>query len=316
MKSTKRATFSAIIAQNRRKTNAVLATYVAIFIIIGLLVDMVRINADSFGGGLIALITFEKMPTVTLIMAFIALVIIWAMIANFKRIMLSGNDYKLLNPNVVLSRKERDLCDILDELLSESQTPFRPELYLMNAPYMNAFASGWNESNSLIALTTALIDRLNRDEIKAVMAHELSHIRHGDIRLTLSVGILSNIMLLVANYAIFAFGRDNRNSGANAARAILLILQVILPLFTAFLQMYLSRSREYMADSGAAFIMNDGSPMIRALQKISGDYEKSDYSALDSNPTRRAAYIFDFKESFSTHPSIKNRIKALSGQMR
>ena len=283
MKSTKRATFSAIIAQNRRKTNAVLATYVAIFIIIGLLVDMVRINANSLGSGLIALITFEKMPTVTLIMAFIALVIIWAMIANFKRIMLSGNDYKLLNPNVVLSRKERDLCDILDELLSESQTPFRPELYLMNAPYMNAFASGWNESNSLIALTTALIDRLNRD---------------------------------VANYAIFAFGRNNRNSRANAARAILLILQVILPLFTAFLQMYLSRSREYMADSGAAFIMNDGSPMIRALQKISGDYEKSDYSALDSNPTRRAAYIFDFKESFSTHPSIKNRIKALSGQMR
>lgn len=312
----KKANFSAIIAQNRRKTNAVLATYVTIFIIIGLLVDIVRINANSLGSGLIALITFEKMPTVTLIMAFIALVIIWAMIANFKRIMLSGNDYKLLNPNVVLSRKERDLCDILDELLSESQTPFRPELYLMNAPYMNAFASGWNESNSLIALTTALIDGLNRDEIKAVMAHELSHIRHGDIRLTLSVGILSNIMLLVANYAIFAFGRDNRNSGANAARAILLILQVILPLFTAFLQMYLSRSREYMADSGAAFIMNDGSPMIRALQKISGDYGKSDYSALDSNPTRRAAYIFDFKESFSTHPSIKNRIKALSGQMR
>lgn len=312
----KKANFSAIIAQNRRKTNAVLATYVAIFIIIGLLVDIVRINADSLGSGLIALITFEKIPTVTLIMAFIALVIIWAMIANFKRIMLSGNDYKLLNPNVVLSRKERDLCDILDDLLSESQTPFRPELYLMNAPYMNAFASGWNESNSLIALTTALIDGLNRDEIKAVMAHELSHIRHGDIRLTLSVGILSNIMLLVANYAIFAFGRDNRNSGANAARAILLILQVILPIFTAFLQMYLSRSREYMADSGAAFIMNDGSPMIRALQKISGDYEKSDYSALDSNPTRRAAYIFDFKESFSTHPSIKNRIKALSGQMR
>ena len=312
----KKANFSAIIAQNRRKTNAVLATYVAIFIIIGLLVDIVRINADSLGSGLIALITFEKMPTVTLIMAFIALVIIWAMIANFKRIMLSGNDYKLLNPNVVLSRKERDLCDILDEILSESQTPFRPELYLMNAPYMNAFASGWNESNSLIALTTALIDGLNRAEIKAVMAHELSHIRHGDIRLTLSVGILSNIMLLVANYAIFAFGRDNRNSGANAARAILLVLQVILPLLTAFLQMYLSRSREYMADSGAAFIMNDSSPMIRALQKVSGDYGKSDYSALDSNPTRRAAYIFDFKESFSTHPSIKNRIKALSGQMR
>lgn len=311
-----KSAFSAIIAQNRRKTNAVLATYVAIFVIIGLLVDIVRINATSLGSGFTELITFQQTPTVTLIMVAIALCAIFIMIANFKKIMLSGNEYKLLNPNIVLSRKERDLCDILDELIAESQTSFRPELYVMNAPYMNAFASGWNEDNSLIALTTALIEKLNRDEIKAVMAHELSHIRHGDIRLTLSVGILSNIMLLVANYAIFMFGRDNRNAGANAARIILLILQVILPLFTMFLQMYLSRSREYMADSGATFIMNDNAPMIRALQKISGDYASSDYSQVESNPTRRAAYIFDFKESFSTHPSIKNRIKALSGQMR
>ena len=309
-----KSAFSAIIAQNRRKTNAVLATYVAIFLIIGLLVDIVRINADSLSGGLFALITFRQTPIVTLVMVAIALCAIFVMIANFKKIMLSGNEYKLLNPNIVLSRRERDLCNILDELLRESQTPFRPELYVMNAPYMNAFASGWNADNSLIALTTALIEKLNRDELKAVMAHELSHIRHGDIRLTLCVGILSNIMLLVANYAIFMFGRDNRNSGANVARIILLILQVILPIFTIFLQMYLSRSREYMADSGAAFIMNDNAPMIRALQKISGDYSSSDYS--DSNPTRRAAYIFDFKESFSTHPSVKNRIKALSGQMR
>lgn len=310
-----KANFSAIIAQNRNKTNAVLATYVVIFIIIGLLVDVVRINANSLISGFISLITFQQTPIVTLVMVFIALGVIGVMIANFKRIMLSGNEYKLLNPNVVLSRTERDLCDILDEILEESQTSFRPELYVMSAPYMNAFASGWNENNSLIALTTALIEKLERDEIKAVMAHELSHIRHGDIRLTLSVGILSNIMLLVANYAIFMFGRNNRGGGANVARTILLILQVILPLFTAFLQMYLSRSREYMADSGAAYIMNDGTPMIRALQKISGDYAKSDYSAVESNPTRRAAYIFDFKESFSTHPSIKNRIKALSGQM-
>ncbi len=309
-----KSAFNAIIAQNRRKTSAVLATYVAIFLIIGLLVDIVRLNADSLSGGLIALITFKQTPIVTLVMVAIALGAIFVMVTNFKKIMLSGNEYKLLNPNVVLSRKERDLCDILDELLRESQTPFRPELYVMNAPYMNAFASGWNADNSLIALTTALIEKLNRDELKAVMAHELSHIRHGDIRLTLCVGILSNIMLLVANYAIFMFGRDNRNAGANAARVILLVLQVILPFFTIFLQMYLSRSREYMADSGAAFIMNDNAPMIRALQKISGDYSSSDYSAVDSNPTRRAAYIFDFKETFSTHPSIKNRIKALSGQ--
>lgn len=304
--------FEKIIQQNRKKTNLVLATYIAIFAIIGLLVDIVRIDAKSLSSGFISLITFRETPTVTLCMAFVALVIIYIMIRNFKRIMLSGNEYRQLNKNRALSHKEQDLCDILDELLAESKTTFRPELYIINAPYMNAFASGWDKDNSLIALTTTLAQKLERDEIKAVMAHELSHIRHGDVRLTLSVGILSNIMLLVANYAIFLFGRDNKSNGANAARMILLALQFILPIFTVLLQMHLSRSREYMADSGAAFIMNDSSPMIRALQKISNDYAGSDYS--DINPTRRAAYIFDFKEAFSTHPSIKNRISALSGQ--
>lgn len=302
--------FERIIRKNQKKTNMVLATYIAIFIAIGLLVDIVRIDATSLTSGFIDLITFRQTPTVSLCMAFIAVVIIYIMIANFKRIMLSGNEYRLLNKNRALSHKEQDLCDILDELLKESKTTFRPELYIINAPYMNAFASGWNENNSLIALTTALAQKLSRDEIKAVMAHELSHIRHGDVRLTLSVGILSNIMLLVANYAIFLFGGNNRSNGANAARMILLVLQFILPIFTVLLQMHLSRSREYMADSGAAFIMNDSTPMIRALQKISNDYAGSEYN--DINPTRRAAYIFDFKESFSTHPSIKNRINALT----
>lgn len=305
--------FDKVIAKNQARTNAVLVTYIFIFIIIGLLVDVVRINAQSLSSGLFELITFREFPLVTLIMLLIALCVIFVMILNFKKIMLSGSEYKKIDPNKVLGRKEQDIYNILEELVKTSKTPFMPELYIMDASYMNAFASGWNANNSLIAVTTALVENLDRDELKAVIAHELSHIRHGDIRLTLVVGILSNIMLLVANYSIFLFGSNNRNNGANIARIILLALQFILPFITLFLQMYLSRSREYMADSGAAYIMNDNKPMIRALQKISGSYDKVDYSGVDINPTRRAAYIFDPKEAFSTHPSIQNRIKSLLG---
>lgn len=305
--------FDKVIAKNQARTNAVLVTYIFIFIIIGLLVDVVRINAQSLSSGLVELITFREFPLVTIIMLLIALCVIFVMILNFKKIMLSGSEYKKIDPNKVLGRKEQDIYNILEELVKTSKTPFMPELYIMDASYMNAFASGWNANNSLIAVTTALVENLDRDELKAVIAHELSHIRHGDIRLTLVVGILSNIMLLVANYSIFLFGGNNRNNGANIARIILLALQFILPFITLFLQMYLSRSREYMADSGAAYIMNDNKPMIRALQKISGSYDKVDYSGVDINPTRRAAYIFDPKEAFSTHPSIQNRIKLLLG---
>lgn len=304
--------FERIIAKNKAKTNAVLATYIAIFVCIGLLVDIVRINAVSLSGGFASLVTFQVFPVVSVCMLCVAFGVILFMMSNFKRIMLSGDEYKRIEPTKVLGRKERLLWTLLEELIAESKTNFTPELYIINANYMNAFASGWNENNSLIAVTSALIDKLDRDELKAVMAHELSHIRHGDIRLTLSVGILGNIMLLVANYAIFLFGRGNNNQGANLARIILLVLQFILPFITLFLQMYLSRSREYMADSGAAYIMHDSSPMIRALQKISGDYSQSHYEEI--NPTRRAAYIFDPKEAFSTHPSIKNRINSLLGR--
>ena len=303
--------FEKIIAKNRFKTNIVLLTYIAIFIVIGLLVDIVRINAQTLSSGFAALLSFREFPLVTFIMLVVAIGIILFMISNFKKIMLSGSEYKIIDPNKVLSRKEREIYGLLEDLIRDSNTPFTPELYIMEAPYMNAFASGWNENNSIIALTTAIIENLTSDELKAVIAHELSHIRHGDIRLTLSVGILSNIMLLVANYSIFLFAGGNRNSGANIARIILLVLQFVLPIVTLLLQMQLSRSREYMADSGAAYIMKDNKPMIRALQKISQSYSKTDYKNLDINPTRNEAYIFNPKELFSTHPSIDNRIKSL-----
>ncbi|MFA4763486.1 zinc metalloprotease HtpX, partial [Helicobacter pylori] len=239
-----------------------------------------------------------------------AFVVIVICIQNFSSIMLSGDEYKLIDTSKVLSSKENQIHRLLLELLEEAKLHFEPKLYIINAPYMNAFASGWDESNSLIALTSALIERLDRDELKAVIAHELSHIRHNDIRLTMCVGILSNIMLLVANFSVYFFMGNRKNSGANLARMILLLLQIVLPFLTLILQMYLSRTREYMADSGAAFLMHDNKPMIRALQKISNDYANNDYKGIDQNSTRSAAYLFN-AEMFSTHPSVKNRIQSL-----
>ncbi len=292
--------FTRIIRANQLKTNAVLAIYFALFLCIGLLGDIVRINAPSFG----ALVSFQIFPLITCIMALCAIAVILYSIGNFRQIMLSGDTYKELTPQSAQTQKEKQIVQILDELLYQSQTPFRPRLYLLEAPYLNAFASGWNQNNALIALTSALTNTLDRDEIKAVMAHELSHIRHGDIQLTLVVGILANIMTLALNFIIMAFFGGNRNEGAKTARSILMILSFVLPLLTVFLQMFLSRSREYMADSGAAYLMNDNRPMIAALQKISGSYEKYNFADVDTNPTRRAAYIFGFGELLSTHPSI------------
>lgn len=306
--------FDRIIKENQFKTNCVIALYVLIFTLIGLLVDIVRINANTLGGGFYSLLTLQEFPLVTLTLFGIAFVIVLFTISNFKQILLSGSEYKEVLAGSEASTQEKNLTKMLDELVAVANLPFRPKLYIMDAPYMNAFASGWNADNSLITLTTALIRNLNYNEQKAVMAHELSHIRHGDIRLTLMVGVLSNIMLLVVNYGVYMFLGNSKEKGANAARMILLILQFVLPLLTLVLQMFLSRSREYMADSGAAYLMGNSAPMIQALQKISGNYAQSDFSQSDRNPTRQALYIFSAGELFSTHPSIENRIQALLHQ--
>nr|QGT50464.1 protease HtpX [uncultured Helicobacter sp.] len=302
--------FDKLIQANRMKTYMALGVYLIIFMCIGFLADIIRLNLPSLDEGIIMLLTLQEFPLITMIMGIVSLGVILFSVANASRIMLSGNVYKLIDPNAPLSHKESNAYRALQELVQSAGLDFIPKLYVFEAPYMNAFASGWNAKNSMIAITSTLLEHLDAQELKAVIAHELSHIRHGDVRLTMCVGILSNIMLLAVN--LFAFSSSANSQGAKNARTILLILQFVLPLFTAVLSLFISRSREYMADSGAAYLMNDSTPMIKALQKISQDYEQNSYQ--ESNPTRANAYLFDKSEILSTHPSIQNRIKALLEQ--
>lgn len=306
--------FQAIVQKNSLKTYAVLLCYVAIFLFIGLLVDIVRINAQSLERGFYLLLSLQEFPLITCLTSLVAVVIIWYSISRFDAIMLSGDEYEELSQGVPLEPLQARVRNALDDVLRRSSSPISPRLYLIHAPYMNAFASGWSEPNSLIAITKALALSLDDQELKAVLAHELSHIRHGDVRLTMCVGILSNILLLVCNSAVWMFLGNNRNEGAQKAKTILLVLQFVLPILTLWLQMFLSRSREYMADAGSAYLMNNPNPLIGALQKIEASYKRNDFSQLDTNPTRQAAYIFSIGEAFSTHPSIQNRIQSLRGR--
>jgi heat shock protein HtpX len=166
------------------------------------------------------------------------------------------------------------------------------------------------------------MNSLSRSEAQAVIAHEVGHIIHGDSKLTLYVGILANVILTFTN--IFAhlamFFTGGRNSEAsNKARLLLIVLNLILPIITQVLYLYLSRTREYMADAAAVQLTGDNQAMISALKKISGYHEEHDGEKEDVTKVgehyRSAAYIFSKGDSvFSTHPSIENRIKKLNGE--
>lgn len=299
------------IESNSFKTKMVMLVYFCIYTVIGLLVDIVITNQETLIGGFQALLTFQVIPKATIIMSIIGVVSIFLVMTFGEKFIMAGMDYRVLDPNGDLTKDEALLIDIVEELRIAAGMSKSPKVCMIEADYMNAFATGWTEDNALVAITTKLFYTLNRDEITAVMAHELTHVRNGDVKLTLVVGVLSNIMLLAANIftRIFMFGKD-RKDGAQAAAMILLVLQFVLPLITMALQMFLSRKREYMADAGAVELTRDPEAMANALLKISGDY--SDNKEDDENSSlRSAAYIVSGDGWFSTHPSIKNRVESL-----
>lgn len=332
------------IQTNDRRTFLVIATFMLIYAAVGLIIDLyihpfppeMPIEQD-----LIALLTFQVTPIATLIISSIAAISILISYSLYDKIVMLGTDYKEINPKTSSSLEERQLYNVVEELKLAAGLRFMPKVFIIEAPYMNAFASGYSEKSALIAITRGLMEKLNRAELQAVMAHELSHIRHHDIKLTMAASLMTNILIIALDIMfrgiIFSGAGRNRNNreenngSGNALAIVIIILRFVLPILTMLLMLFLSRTREYMADAGAVELMRDNTPLGKALLKIQDDHENHQeaYAALYQNTAhenvRQAAYIFDPVEAgfnasqaistlFSTHPSVKNRLKALGFQ--
>jgi len=322
------------IKANNRKTKLVIATFIIIMCIVGLLADVVinPIYPDSLSMSMMAFLRLEAFPYVTAVVTSITILGVFIITKFGHKLMLSGSQYKRLD-NVdggTLSAEEIAVVNMVEEMSISAGMGYKPKVYIMETQEMNAFAAGWNEGNALVAVTRGLMLNLNRAEQQAVIAHEIGHIIHGDSKLTLYVGIMANVILTFTN--IFAhiawfIGGKGGGSAANKARLLIIVLNLVLPIITQILYLYLSRSREYMADAAAVKLIGDNQAMIDALKKISGNHEemkykrKSEGHAEGKEPKigdnfRGAANIFETGDSiFSTHPSIKNRIEQLGGHI-
>ncbi len=302
----------AVLALNEVKSKLVLVAFFALYCIIGLLVDNIIYNMPSLSYGFYMLLTFQVFPIATIGMAAFGVVSVFVTYSMYDKIMLYGHEYKEITPKSAVGF-ERKFYDMIGALAHKGGLSYMPRVYIIEADYMNAFASGFSQKSAMVAITTALINRLNEDEIEAVMAHEISHIRHGDIKLTLLISVLANVMLFVVNIGVMFFGGSRDSAGARAAKMILFVLQFVLPLITGVLSMFLSRTREYMADAGSVEITGDKKAMANALIKIHNNY--ADEPREDEGAEfRRAAYIYEpksFASLFSTHPSLQDRLRAL-----
>lgn len=324
------------LRKNTRRTFIVISIFILLYIALGLLIDLF-IYAEKYpqvylSQIFIALITFKLTPTATIITTIVAVISLWVAFAFHDKLMLIGSEYREITPETTNNLQEKQLYNTIEEMKVAAGLRYMPRVFIIEAPYMNAFASGYSEKSAMVAITRGLLDKLNRSEMQAVMAHELSHIRHMDIKLTLMASVLANLMLIIIDILfwgiIFGRGRRSREGGGNWIFIVVILLRYLLPLLTVILMLFLSRTREYMADAGCVELMRDNEPLARALLKIENDHKanREDYGQIyNSTPhesVRREAYIFDpikagieskhaLSDLFSTHPSIKDRLRAL-----
>jgi len=206
----------------------------------------------------------------------------------------------------------RALTQMVHEMADAAGMP-RPAVYLIEGDQPNAFATGRNPANAAVAATTGLLRSLTREEIAAVMAHELAHIRNHDTTIMTITATFAGAISMLANFAMF-YGRGRENGMGLLGT---LALMILAPLAAALVQMAISRSREYEADRVGAEICGNPLWLASALQKISGLAARIDNHSAERNPATAHMFIINplhahaHDRLFSTHPNPENRIRAL-----
>ena len=223
-------------------------------------------------------------------------------------------------------QEDLKIVNILDALMVTAGLSTKPRLYVVDDPQPNAFATGRNPENAVICVTTGLLEKLDYYELEGVIAHELSHIKNYDIRLSCIVSVMVGFIVMLSDMfsrALFWGGfdndRDNNNKGNGILMIIGLVFLILSPIFGSLMQLALSRKREFLADATAIEFTRNPEGLISALQKLEAD----DNQLATANSATANMYIVNpFKMNtkegkkkssslWSTHPSIEDRIEAL-----
>ncbi|WMJ74993.1 M48 family metallopeptidase [Cytophagaceae bacterium ABcell3] len=219
-----------------------------------------------------------------------------------------------------LSRKENMRVYNLVENLCISEGMPMPKINIIRDNSLNAFASGINEKTYTVTLTEGIINKLDDRELEGVIAHELMHIKNKDVRLLIISIIFVGIFSFIAQIAFrsMLFGGHRRRDKDNKALLIALVLAIVAYLLSILFRFAISRSREYMADSGAAEMTKNPRALASALRKISGNYQVKSVKSpdvaemfIENRPDKSSGLMASITGLFATHPPIEKRIQIL-----
>lgn len=204
---------------------------------------------------------------------------------------------------------------ITQKLVQKAGLPM-PKVHLIPDHTPNAFATGRNHENAAVAVTMGLYEMLNEKELEGVIAHELSHVKHYDILIGTIAAVFAGAIAMIAN--MMQFGAMFGNNRNNANPILMILMAILLPLAASIIQMTVSRSREYMADEGAARMTGNVEGLQSALAKLE-NYARGGHPI--NNATEQTAHMFivnpfsgmksSFGGLFRTHPTTEDRIARL-----
>jgi heat shock protein HtpX len=214
------------------------------------------------------------------------------------------------------------LMNVVREMAIAANVPM-PRVYIIDDTAPNAFATGRDPAHASVAVTTGILEKLDREELQGVIGHEMSHVRNLDIRFSLVVGVMVGVIAILADFFLrFTFwggGRSRDRGGGNSAQAVVFVIAIVLailaPLISRFIQLAVNRQREYLADASSVEITRNPYGLERALAKISTDQEvlevanRGTQHMYFTNPIKK----FEQRSSglMSTHPPIVDRINRL-----
>lgn len=250
----------------------------------------------------------------------IIIAISYSLITSFILYMFSTKIILSLNKTKLASKQDYiDLYSLLENISNQANIS-TPYLYIIQSDQPNSFATGKNPKNSALCITTGLLEKLDYNELEAVLAHEISHIKNSDILLsnitTVMIGMVAILSDLFSRYSYKKSLKNKKTDSNSFSMVIGLVLSVLSPISGKIMELILPKNKEYLADKYAIKLTKNPQSLINALSILENDSTAMEYT----NSSTAHMYIVDpFKEIngqkvgylFNTHPSIEKRIEAL-----
>lgn len=317
-------TYIDLIARNKRASIWLITLMILLAIVVG---AVIAAAFAVYGGSAPEHLAISALLGASAMFVFSILGTLWSWFGG------AGAILAMSGAKEISHAQDPELFNVVDEMRLAAGLPM-PRVYMIEDSAMNAFATGRDPAHAAVAITRGLRQRLTRDELQGVMAHEIAHVRHYDIRFAMLMATMVGLIVFAADasWRMLRYGGGGRRRGGNkeggaavvVVLVVALLLTILAPVIARMIQMAYSRQREYLADAGAVELTRNPQGLADALRKLADDSDplvdaanRGTAHMFIVNPLRKMRESHQSLNSvFSSHPPVKERIARLLALLR